>query len=106
MSAYRLTIPNRGRCVLPVNTSYNTEEYVMEHTNMCLIERLMQDQNGGFNCRYRLHTSSPMRFEDTLEYDIGCPRCNGMLRLCGRPVDYYDHGLYKCPTCDNLKKRW
>ena len=99
MKAYGLPTPSNGRFIHPAATG-NTAEFVMDTHDMSLVEHLVSDGNGGFNHRYRLHTRFAARFEDTLEYDIGCPRCNGMLRLCGRPLDRYDHGLYKCPVCD------
>lgn len=99
MAAYGLTIPKTGRYIHPSHTG-NTAEYVKEHYEMSLVDHLVS--NGSGNCvhRYRLHTRRASRFEDTLEYDIACPRCSSMLRICGKPLDYYDHGLYKCPVCD------
>ncbi|MBR3473949.1 MAG: hypothetical protein IKH34_02655 [Oscillospiraceae bacterium] len=67
---------------------------------MSLLEHVVDGSDGHHKYRYRLHTKEPTRFEDTLEYDIGCPRCTSQLRLCGRPLDAYDHGLYKCQVCD------
>ena len=99
MSAYGLIIPSRGRYTRPTH-SFSTEEYVKAHNTMCLIDRLIDGPHGQLKHRYRLHTREATRFEDTLEYDIACPRCSGMLRLCGGPLDYYDQGLYKCDICD------
>ena len=100
MNAYPLIVPEKGKYLAPVSTS-NTADYVKETRDMSLIEHVVDDGNGHHKHRYRLHTKEPTRFEDTLEYDIGCPQCTSQLRLCGRPLDAYDHGLYKCPVCDN-----
>jgi len=99
MNAYPLIVPEKGKYLAPVSTS-NTADYVRETRDMSLIEHVVDDGNGHHKYRYRLHTKEPTRFEDTLEYDIGCPRCTSQLRFCGRPLDAYDHGLYKCPVCD------
>ena len=99
MNAYPLIVPEKGKYLAPVSTS-NTADYVKETRDMSLLEHVVDDGNGHHKYRYRLLTKEPTRFEDTLEYDIGCPRCTSQLRLCGRPLDAYDHGLYKCPVCD------
>ena len=99
MTAYPLIVPVKGKYLTPVSTS-NTAEYVMENHSVSLVEHLVEEGYGRYKYRYRLHTQEPNRFEATLEYDIGCPRCQGHLRLCGRPLDAYDHGLYKCPICE------
>ena len=103
MTAYPLIVPEKGKYLHPVSCS-NTAEFVMEERSVCLVEHLVVEGYGRYKYRYRLHTKEPTRFEDTLEYDIGCPRCQGHLRLCGRPLDAYDHGLYKCPICE--KDTW
>ena len=100
MKAYPLIVPEKGKYLAPVSTS-TTVEFVKENREMSLIEHMIDGSDGYYKFRFRLHTRKPASFEDTLEYDIGCPRCTtAKLRLCGRPLDAYDHGLYKCPVCD------
>ena len=99
MAAYNLTAYKGGNYLIPQHT-FLIDELVMERSDLCLVQHLVKNKNGNLVRRYRLHTNAPTRFEDTLDYDIGCPHCNGRLRLCGRPYDYHDHGLYKCPACD------
>ena len=99
MKAYGLITPSRGGKANSVSGG-NTPEFVMDNYEMSLAEHRITNDRGRSERRYRLHSRDPRRFEDTLEYDIACPRCGNTLRLCGRPVDYYDHGLYRCPVCD------
>ncbi len=100
MKAYRLTEHGKTRCLWPID-SFSTPESVMEHSSMCLLDHLVDDGAGGYVHRYRLHSRNAMRFDDTLDYDITCPHCRRTtLRLCGKQLDWYDHGLYKCPVCD------
>lgn len=99
MKVYGLFVPAEGKYLAP-KSSGNTDEFVMENNDMCLVEHCVDAGYGKYKYRFRLHTGQPARFEDTLEYDIACPRCHTYLRLCGRPLDAYDHGLYKCPACD------
>ena len=101
MRAFSLTKTKGTNNLWPCDTTGNTPEFVMENSNMCLLDSLVDDGTGGYVHRYRLHSRHAMRFEDSLEYDITCPHCKiGKLRLCGKPIDWYDHGLYKCPRCD------
>ncbi len=99
MKAYGLTVSGSGKHARPVS-GFSSTEFVMETSRMSLVERLIANGSGRHVYRFRLHTREPMRYEDTLDYDIACPRCGNTLRLCGRPLDAYDHGLYKCPVCD------
>lgn len=99
MKAYALYVPPKGKHLTPKD-GLNTAEFVLENNDMSLVEHCVEAGYGQYKYRYRLHSQHPVRFEDTLEYDIACPRCHTCLRLCGRPLDAYDHGLYKCPTCD------
>ena len=43
-------------------------------------------------------------FYDTMEYDIKCPHCGDVLRLCGNPLDLHEHGLYRCRRCDEGRR--
>lgn len=99
MKAYGLIPSSGGRKASSVS-GCNTAEFVMDNYKMSLAEYWTTNEKGKSERRYRLHTREPERFEDTLEYDIACPRCGNKLRLCGRPVDHYDHGLYRCPVCN------
>ncbi len=99
MKAYGLYVPREGKYLAPTNSA-NTAEFILENNEMSLVERCIEEGYGRYKYRYRLHTKYPALYEDTLEYDIACPRCRTHLRLCGRPIDSYDHGLYKCPACD------
>ena len=101
MRAFRLCDYNKTHRLQPSDTTGNTPEFVMENSDLCLLDSLVENGLGGYVHRYRLHSRNAMRFEDTLEYDITCPHCQRTtLRLCGRPLDWYDQGLYKCPVCD------
>ena len=100
MKAFSLTNVKNSNRLMPIDT-LNTPESVMEHSDLCLLDHLVEDGAGGYVHRYRLHSRYAMRFEDTLDYDIHCPHCaTGTLRLCGKQLDWYDHGFYKCPVCD------
>ncbi len=100
MKAYGLIKQARANSLWPCDSG-NTAEFVMENSNMCLLDNLVDNGTGGYVHRYRLHSRHAMRFEDSLEFDITCPHCRSeTLKLCGKPLDWYDHGLYKCPRCD------
>lgn len=99
MRAYEFHNYKNGNYLLPVHT-FCTGEYVKEHCDMSLVEHIVSGQYGKYKYRYRLHTYYPTRFEDTLDYDVACPRCNCKMRLCGGPLDSHDQGLYKCPRCE------
>ena len=101
MKTYPLLAYKKGGTYLIPTSTWNTDEYLREHNDLCLQEHLVNDGHGNMQRRYRLFSRNYMRFADTLEYDIKCPHCNNKLRLCGNPVDANYHGLYKCRVCDN-----
>lgn len=105
MSVYTLHPYKKGGNYLMPGATMNTEEYVRDTYSLSLVESLVEDEDGDTVHRYRLYSKDYMRFTDTLDYDIGCPRCQSSLRLCGLPVDANTHGLYKCRACDERSKR-
>lgn len=105
MSTYVLNAYKKGGNYLIPTATMNTEEYVRESHGLSLGESLVKDKDGVTVHRYRLFSKDYTRFTDTLDYDIQCPHCRNTLRLCGMPVDANTHGLYKCRTCDNERRR-
>ena len=99
MKAYPLSAYKKGGHYLIPQNTFNTDEYDREHNCLCLREIIENDGYGRTQARYRLYSRDYMRFTDTLEYDIQCPRCGSTLRLCGLPLDANNHGLYKCRNC-------
>ena len=99
MGNYSLHNYKGGKRLFPKN-EWLTEEYLEEHEPFFMTEQFVKD---GFKTysRFRFRTCEPMRFTDTLEYDLECPRCRGTLRLCDMPRDVKTHGLYKCRRCDD-----
>ena len=83
---------------------WKTEDYLAENADLFMCEHLVKDR-GRLYSRYRVRSCKPMRFTDTLEYDIECPHCHDKLRLCGMPVDSTNHGLYKCRRCDDETRK-
>lgn len=104
MSSYSLHPYIKGGHFLLSRHEFIVEESMPDHFSVYMTDSLVKDGSAIY-FRYRLHTSDVMRFTDTLEYDIQCPRCSDKLRLCGMPADAYTHGLYKCPTCDEREER-
>lgn len=100
MKTYPLNAYKKGGHYLIPQNTVNTDEYLREHNDLCLREIIESDEYGHTQAKYRLYSRDYMRFTDTLEYDIQCPRCRSTLRLCGMPVDANNHGLYKCPNCN------
>ena len=100
MSSFAFFTHNKGGTVLFPKNDLLSEEYLAEHARLYMTDHLARDDGGRTYFRYRLKSCGPMRFTDTLEYDIKCPRCHGDLRLCGMPLDSTTHGLYKCRRCD------
>lgn len=105
MSSFTFYTYNKGAKVLFPKDAMRTEEYLAEHERLFMTDHLAKDDRGKNYFRYRLKSCEPMRFTDTLEYDIKCPRCHGDLRLCGMPLDSMTHGLYKCRRCDKEIER-
>lgn len=89
-----------GKVLYPQNT-YNTEDYVHDHNPFCLDDHYVRDERGNVLVRYQFYTKDPITFNESLEYDIKCPRCGAVMRLCGNAYndDHY-HGIYKCRRCD------
>ena len=101
ITTYPLNAYKKGGKYLLPQSVMNTDEFVREHNDLCLQEYLIDEGYSNYKHRYRFYSRKPMRFSDTLEYDIKCPHCNNVLRLCDAPVDFNYHGLYKCRFCDN-----
>ena len=99
MKSYILRTVRDGKVLYPQDT-LNTSEFVHDNNSLCLDEFIVSDRFRNTYRRYRLHTQEPHRFYDTMDYDIKCPRCGDILRLCGNPIDLHDHGLYRCRRCD------
>lgn len=104
MSSYALHPYKTGGKVLRPQNVLISEEYMPRSFGIYLTDSLIKDGYQHYY-RYRLHTSEPKRFLDTMEYDIECPHCSGKLKLCGYPIDEYTHGEYSCPRCDEKKAR-
>ena len=105
MSSFTFYTYKKGSNTLFPKNASRTEEYLADHERIFMTDHLVKDDRGRTYFRYRLKSRDPMRFTDTLEYDIKCPRCQGDLRLCGMPLDSTTHGLYKCRRCDEKKER-
>lgn len=104
MKAYTLIGSSKGKYLVPQD-NFNTVDFVTEHSELSLIENLVDDGKGNKVHRYRLHSREPMSYSESLEFDISCPHCQDNLRVCGDRVDVHNHGLYKCRSCDERSKR-
>lgn len=98
MSNYTL-VNFKDRNYLRPKHSWQTQDYLAEHETLFMTEHFIENGCKHYS-RYRVRSCEPIRFTDTLEYDIECPHCHDKLRLCGLPVDSTTHGLYKCRRCD------
>ena len=103
MKTYVLNHFKGGKTLYPKD-EYRTSESIHKTEEFSLDEDLFQDEHRNIYARYRLHTKDAYRFYDTMDYDIKCPRCGDVLRLCGNPIDLHNHGLYRCRRCE--EKRW
>lgn len=107
MYCYDLHPYKKGGKVLRTQNTLISAEYMPRYSKLYLTDRLVNDKDGHRHYyRYRLHTSDPTPFFDTMEYDIECPHCSGKLKLCGYPVDSYTQGEYRCPRCDEKEAGW
>ena len=79
-----------GTRKIPMHSG-NTEEYVSGVYDFWLTDE-------GSN-RYRLHSKHEMRWNDSLAYDVVCPKCGQTLSVCGTPLNYNDLFLYECRNC-------
>ena len=104
MTYYVLEAVKEGERVL--YPRQNTRSSINDHSSreFSLEEELFHDQYKHIYARYRFHTRDPYRFYDTMDYDIKCPRCGDILRLCGNPIDLHGHGLYRCRRCDEGRR--
>ncbi len=100
MSSYILKPYSKGGKTLYPRSDFRTAECLHDKEEFCLDEFHIQDDCRKVYARYRLHTKEPYRFYDTMDFDIRCPRCGDVLRLCGNPIDLHDHGVYRCRRCD------
>ena len=103
MKTYILNTCKGGMTLYPKD-SCSTSEVIHESAEFCLDTYLERDRYGKVYSRYRFCTKEPYRFFDTMDFDIKCPRCGGMLRLCGNPIDLHEHGLYRCRRCDGERR--
>lgn len=85
----RNTVKN-GTKKSPMNLE-NTEEYIRKVYDFWLTDE-------GSN-RYRLHSKRDMCWNDSLAYDVVCPKCGQTLSVCGTPLNYKDLFLYECRNC-------
>mgnify|MGYP001176792993 CR=1 FL=1 len=103
MRTYVLNNFKNGKTLYP-KKDMNTAEFVHDHQEFSLDEYFLKGEHGRIYSRYRLHTRDAYHFYDTMEYDIKCPRCGDVLRLCGNPLDLHEHGLYRCRRCDEGRR--
>ena len=100
MACYPLSKTERtGKTMMPLHT-FSIEEFIRDRYDLYLTDELIYNEAGKLKHYYRLHSKNPHCMEDYLEYDIMCPKCSKLLKSIGRPVDYNQLGLYKCPICD------
>ncbi|MBQ0072228.1 MAG: hypothetical protein KBS81_10335 [Spirochaetales bacterium] len=92
--------PYRGGKTLYPHNILSSEEYVHSHHSFSLDAHYLKDERGKVLVRYQFYTHDPITFNESLEYDIKCPRCGSVMRLCGNGYDGHYHGLYKCRRCD------
>ena len=104
MANYSLFAFKKGGKYLMSKEEMVSDEYMPERFPMYLTDSIVKEDDH-IMFRYRLRPADMVRFTDTLEFDIECPKCHDKMRLCGLPVDAYTHGLYKCRRCDAEAKR-
>ncbi len=85
MKTYILNRYKGGKTLYP-KSDFTVSDVLHEEHEFSLDEHYVNDEHGRTFCRYRLHTKEPYRFYDTLDYDIKCPRCGDVLRLCGNVI--------------------
>ena len=100
IKSHPLTAFKKGGKYLICGSTLNTDEYVRETYSLSLNEYLVNDGHNNYIRRYRLYSRDPMSVEDSMEYDIECPHCHSVLRICGETIDSHNHGLYKCRACE------
>ena len=88
---YPLRNPVKGGNTKRPMYSYSTEEYVSKIYDFWLTS---DSQN-----QYRLHSKQPMCWDNSLAYDVICPKCGAKLTVCGMPQNHNDLFLYECRNC-------
>ena len=104
MTTYALN-PYRGGKTLYPQSVFSTEEYVHSHNPFSLDTHYVHGKRGNLLARYQFYSCDPISFNESLEYDIKCPRCGSTMRLCGNGYDGHYHGFYKCRSCDGEGER-
>ena len=96
---------NKEGTILQATSSFYSDDYAEKVCDLHLRSELWKDENGKVHEYYRLHSNRPHNIEMALRYTIFCPKCStGILKQIGRCRNYYELGLYTCPSCDNYYK--
>ena len=89
----------KNKLHLEAKETYLMDDYIERNYDLYFREILIRNNNGGVDRYFKLKSKLPMKSENTLKYDIDCPRCKGRLRIVGFPIDSHSHCLYRCPHC-------
>lgn len=84
------------------NRFYMFSDYGIINVSNCklyLKDKLVKNDNGNINTYYQLHTKYPIILNDTLPYNIECPKCRTYLKLHQLNAGLYEHSWYVCPRC-------
>ena len=80
-------------------TSFYSDECAERMCTLFLRDKIFDTGYGKTRHYYRLHAEQPHNIEQSLAYNIRCPKCSGWLKVVGRCLDSHTLGLYECPNC-------
>lgn len=77
-----------------------TEEAAKVRYTFYLTDYLHKTDSGHINSYYQLHTKDYYHINDTMQFDIKCPKCSNYLKVYKLSSDGHTHSWYHCPRCN------
>lgn len=102
MTVFSLSNYRNGN-VFEAKNEYLTEEAARGLLKFYLTDQLEKTDSGHINKYYQLHTGDYYHINDTMQFEIKCPKCSRTIKVYSLGSDGHTHSWYHCPHCNKEK---
>lgn len=102
MAVFRLSNYRNGN-IFEAKKEYLTEEAASERLKFYLTYQLEHTNRGHIIQFYQLHTMDYYHINDTMQFEIRCPKCSRTMKVYSLGSDGHTHSWYYCPHCNKEK---